>query len=96
MELESLTIDRARGAVASGQMTATAVAELHYVRIESGDAEINSFLALSRERAMAQAAKAKVARAKRPRRTMARVSILAKASLARFCRRTQKSACAMS
>ena len=57
MKLETLTIDGARAAVASGAMTATAVAELHYARIDSQDGEINSFLALSRERAMAQAAK---------------------------------------
>src|SRR5439155_12394983 len=43
--------------VAAGEMTATALAELHYTRIESQDTEINSFLALSRERAMVQAAK---------------------------------------
>jgi aspartyl-tRNA(Asn)/glutamyl-tRNA(Gln) amidotransferase subunit A len=57
MELESLTIDGARAAVASGEVTATALAELHYGRIEAQDGTINSFLALSRERAMAQAAK---------------------------------------
>jgi aspartyl-tRNA(Asn)/glutamyl-tRNA(Gln) amidotransferase subunit A len=57
MELESLTINGARSAVATGEMTATALTELHYSRIESQDPEINSFLALSRERAMAQAAK---------------------------------------
>jgi aspartyl-tRNA(Asn)/glutamyl-tRNA(Gln) amidotransferase subunit A len=57
MKLETLTIDGARAAVASGALTATAVAELHYARIDSQDGEINSFLALSRERAMAQAAK---------------------------------------
>src|ERR1700723_3331773 len=57
MELENLTIDAARSAVASGETTATAVAELHYAQIESGDRRINSFLALSRERAMAQAKK---------------------------------------
>jgi aspartyl-tRNA(Asn)/glutamyl-tRNA(Gln) amidotransferase subunit A len=57
MELESLTIDGARDAVASQKTTATALAELHYARIGSRDNEINSFLALSRERAMAQAAK---------------------------------------
>ncbi len=44
-------------AVATGEMTATALTELHYARIESQDTEINSFLSLSRERAMAQAAK---------------------------------------
>ena len=57
MELKSLTIDAARSAVGSRKTTATAVAELHYAQIESGDRRINSFLALSRERAMAQAAK---------------------------------------
>jgi aspartyl-tRNA(Asn)/glutamyl-tRNA(Gln) amidotransferase subunit A len=57
MKLETLTIDGARAAVASGALTATAVAELHYARIDSQDGEINSFLAGSRERAMAQAAK---------------------------------------
>jgi aspartyl-tRNA(Asn)/glutamyl-tRNA(Gln) amidotransferase subunit A len=57
MELETLTIDSARAAVVSGAVTATAVTELHYARIDSRDGEINSFLALSRERAMAQAAK---------------------------------------
>jgi aspartyl-tRNA(Asn)/glutamyl-tRNA(Gln) amidotransferase subunit A len=57
MELESLTIDQARMAVATGGTTAKALAELHYACIGSQDTEINSFLVLSRERAMAQAAK---------------------------------------
>jgi aspartyl-tRNA(Asn)/glutamyl-tRNA(Gln) amidotransferase subunit A len=62
MELESLTIEKltigeARGAVASQKTTATALTELHYEQIGSRDGKINSFLALSRERAMAQAAK---------------------------------------
>ncbi len=57
MKLEGLTIEEARAAVASGETTATALAELHYARISSGDGEINSFLALSRERAMVQAEK---------------------------------------
>ncbi len=61
MEFESLTIDGVRAAVADGSMTATAVAERHYGLIEAEDGtngkQINSFLALSRERAMAQAAK---------------------------------------
>ena len=57
MELESLTIDSARAAVASGETTATHLAELHYGRIKTQDPEINSFLALSRERALGQAAK---------------------------------------
>ncbi len=57
MDLNGLTIDEARAAVASGETTATALAELHYARISSDDTKINSFLALSRERAMSQAAK---------------------------------------
>ncbi|MGD0442394.1 MAG: Asp-tRNA(Asn)/Glu-tRNA(Gln) amidotransferase subunit GatA [Edaphobacter sp.] len=57
MELEGLTIDGVRAAVASGTITATAMAELHYARIGSRDTKINSFLALNRERAMTQAAK---------------------------------------
>src|SRR5271170_7362089 len=57
MELEGLTIDAVRATVAAGLVTATALAELHYARIGAQDSEINSFLALSRDRAMAQAAK---------------------------------------
>src|SRR5271154_650333 len=60
MELESLTgltMDAARAAMTSGEVTATALAELHYGRIAAQDGKINSFLALSRERAMTQAAK---------------------------------------
>jgi aspartyl-tRNA(Asn)/glutamyl-tRNA(Gln) amidotransferase subunit A len=57
MELDSLTIDTVRRVVAAGETTASALAELHYAKISSQDAEINSFLALSRKRAMAQAAK---------------------------------------
>jgi aspartyl-tRNA(Asn)/glutamyl-tRNA(Gln) amidotransferase subunit A len=57
MELDSLTIDGAKAVVASGEVTATALAEAHYARIAAEDGAINSFLALSRERAMAQAAK---------------------------------------
>jgi aspartyl-tRNA(Asn)/glutamyl-tRNA(Gln) amidotransferase subunit A len=60
MELASLTgltMDAARAAMASGEVTATALTELHYGRIAAEDGKINSFLALSRERAMTQAAK---------------------------------------
>jgi len=55
VDLRNLTIDSAREAVVAGETTATALAELHYDRIASQDGKINSFLALSRERAMAQA-----------------------------------------
>src|ERR1700760_2106899 len=57
MKLEGLTIAGTRAAIAEGEITASALAELHYARIESQDADINSFLSVSRERAMAQAAK---------------------------------------
>ncbi len=57
VNLENLTIDLARQAIASGKTTATALAELHYDRIASLDGKINSFLALSRERAITQARK---------------------------------------
>jgi aspartyl-tRNA(Asn)/glutamyl-tRNA(Gln) amidotransferase subunit A len=52
-----LTIDGVRAAVASGRTTATALAEQHYERITTDDVKIHSYLSLSRERAMAQAAK---------------------------------------
>jgi aspartyl-tRNA(Asn)/glutamyl-tRNA(Gln) amidotransferase subunit A len=57
MELEDLTIDGVRAAVASGETSAVAVAERHYAEISSRDGEIHSYLALSRERAMTQAVK---------------------------------------
>jgi len=56
-----LTIDAVRAGVADGSATATAVAESHYSRIAANDGAegkgINSFLALDKERALAQAAK---------------------------------------
>src|SRR6185437_12833978 len=55
------TIDTVRAGVADGSAKATAMAELHYARIAADDGGkgkgINSFLALSKERALAQAAK---------------------------------------
>ena len=52
-----LTIDSVRAGVASGETTATALAEFYYGRISEGDKAINSYLSLSRERALQQAAK---------------------------------------
>lgn len=52
-----LTIDEVRAGIAGGSTKAIALAEAHYERIAAKDAEINSFLALSKERALAQAAK---------------------------------------
>jgi aspartyl-tRNA(Asn)/glutamyl-tRNA(Gln) amidotransferase subunit A len=66
MELGGMTIDSVRAAIASGTTTATAIAEEHYGRIAAEDGPsgdgltgkgINSFLALSRDRALAQAEK---------------------------------------
>ena len=63
LDLGTLTIGQARAAVAEGRTTATELAEAHYARIaaedgpvtDGGGKGIHSFLALSRERAMAQA-----------------------------------------
>jgi aspartyl-tRNA(Asn)/glutamyl-tRNA(Gln) amidotransferase subunit A len=52
-----LTIDEVRDAVAAGRTTATALAEMHYERIAAEDKEIHSYLSLSRERALTQAAR---------------------------------------
>ncbi len=57
LNLETLSIVEAGEAVRSGRVSAAALAEQHYERIAAGDGEINSYLALSRERAFAQAEK---------------------------------------
>ncbi|HXB62350.1 MAG TPA: Asp-tRNA(Asn)/Glu-tRNA(Gln) amidotransferase subunit GatA [Acidobacteriaceae bacterium] len=54
---DTLTIDSVRDAIATKTHTATAIAEAHFARIEAKDGAINSYLALSVERALAQAAK---------------------------------------
>jgi aspartyl-tRNA(Asn)/glutamyl-tRNA(Gln) amidotransferase subunit A len=53
--LERLTLAEARAAVVEGRVSAAALAEEHYERIAKVDPEIHSYLALTRERAMAQA-----------------------------------------
>ena len=55
--LETLSIVEARDAVREGRVSAALLAEQHYERIAARDPEINSFLALSRERAFEQAEK---------------------------------------
>ncbi len=59
LNFEALTIGHARAAIAEGRVSAVDLAEAHYARIEAEDGpagkDIHSFLALSRERAMAQA-----------------------------------------
>jgi aspartyl-tRNA(Asn)/glutamyl-tRNA(Gln) amidotransferase subunit A len=66
--LDGLTIDGVRAAVVGKSKSAAAFVEEHYVRIASEDGTdakgINSFLALSRERALTQAAKVDAAAAK--------------------------------
>src|SRR5277367_5583471 len=61
MGLGGMSIEDVRSGIAAGEMKATAVAEDHYARIAAEDGPdgkgINSFLALSRERALAQAGK---------------------------------------
>ncbi len=56
-ELETMTLDAARSAVQEGRLTAFALAEQHYGRIGAVDPGVNSYLALSRERALEQAEK---------------------------------------
>ena len=55
-----MTIDEVRTGLANGTTTATAIAEQHYARIAADDGpsgkDIHSFLVLSRDRALAQAA----------------------------------------
>src|SRR6478609_5539599 len=61
MALAGMTIDEVKAGIASRTTTAAAVAEQHYARIAAEDGpsgkNIHSFLALSKERALAQAAK---------------------------------------
>jgi aspartyl-tRNA(Asn)/glutamyl-tRNA(Gln) amidotransferase subunit A len=57
MNLETLTIDGVRDAIAAKTSTATQIAQAHYDRIAAEDGKIHSYLALSNERALAQAAK---------------------------------------
>ena len=54
-DLQTLTITKARRAVLEGRGSAVALAEQHFQRIAAQDGAIGSFLALSRERAFAQA-----------------------------------------
>ena len=61
LKLEGLTIAGSRAAVAEGRISAVSLAERHYERIATVDGPtgqgINSYLALSRDRALAQAAR---------------------------------------
>jgi aspartyl-tRNA(Asn)/glutamyl-tRNA(Gln) amidotransferase subunit A len=57
MEAANPTLSAARAALEAGKTTATAVAESYYKTIEAVNKKLNVFLTLSRERALAQAAK---------------------------------------
>jgi aspartyl-tRNA(Asn)/glutamyl-tRNA(Gln) amidotransferase subunit A len=53
--LETLTLSEARSSVVEGRTSAVAIATEHYERIAVVDPEINSYLALTRDRALEQA-----------------------------------------
>jgi aspartyl-tRNA(Asn)/glutamyl-tRNA(Gln) amidotransferase subunit A len=55
--IETLTLTAARFAVLAGSTSATALASAHYDRIAAVDPAIHSYLALTRDRAFAQAAR---------------------------------------
>jgi aspartyl-tRNA(Asn)/glutamyl-tRNA(Gln) amidotransferase subunit A len=55
MNLDLLTIDAARSAVQERKISAAALAESFYAKIESDDPKIGAFLTLSKERALAKA-----------------------------------------
>ncbi|MEP6642974.1 MAG: amidase, partial [Acidobacteriaceae bacterium] len=55
MDLTSLTIDAARSAVQEQKITAAALTESFYAKIEQEDAHIGAYLALSKERALGKA-----------------------------------------
>jgi aspartyl-tRNA(Asn)/glutamyl-tRNA(Gln) amidotransferase subunit A len=56
MDLNLLTIDAARSAVQERKISAAALAESFYAKIDSDDPKIGAFLTLSKDRAMAKAA----------------------------------------
>jgi aspartyl-tRNA(Asn)/glutamyl-tRNA(Gln) amidotransferase subunit A len=57
MNLNVLTIDSTRAAIATGQITATKLVEEFYRKIDSEDREIHAYLTLCQERAVEQAAR---------------------------------------
>lgn len=56
MNLDTLTMEQARGLVQSREVSATALAEAHLARIADKDGEIGAFLTVTRERALEKAA----------------------------------------
>jgi aspartyl-tRNA(Asn)/glutamyl-tRNA(Gln) amidotransferase subunit A len=57
MDINLLTIDATRTAIQERQTTATAIAEAFFKKIEADDRDINGYLTISRDRALAQAQK---------------------------------------
>jgi aspartyl-tRNA(Asn)/glutamyl-tRNA(Gln) amidotransferase subunit A len=57
MHLTSLTIEEARAAVQEQKISAAALAESYFAKIEKEDPQIGAFLTLSKERALAQASR---------------------------------------
>jgi aspartyl-tRNA(Asn)/glutamyl-tRNA(Gln) amidotransferase subunit A len=57
MDLTLLTIDAARSAIQEGEITATALAEAFYAKIQQDDPQIGAYLMLSKDRAFAKAAR---------------------------------------
>jgi aspartyl-tRNA(Asn)/glutamyl-tRNA(Gln) amidotransferase subunit A len=55
MNLNTLTIEGTRSAIAKGEITATALTELFYKKIQQDDHAIGSYLTLCRERALEKA-----------------------------------------
>ncbi len=56
MDLAALTIDAARSAVQERKITAVALAEAFYAKIDKDDPQIGAYLTLSKDRALAKAA----------------------------------------
>ena len=56
MDLNTLTIDAARAAIAERKTTATRLAEAFYAKIEKEDQAIGAYLTISKDRAMTKAA----------------------------------------
>ena len=79
----NLTLPAARAAVVEGRLSAVTLAEAFLQRIATGDAEIGSFLTLSRERALAQAERIDAdAKAGRPLGPLAGIPVAVKDVLA--------------
>jgi aspartyl-tRNA(Asn)/glutamyl-tRNA(Gln) amidotransferase subunit A len=55
MDLNSLTIDSTRTAIAAKQISASALVEQFYSKIKAEDPEIHAYLTLSEDRALRQA-----------------------------------------